>query len=234
MKTLSTYTLESINAADSCAYITCEHADGTTTRYKVAAVSPSEAEELEYMTSNDLAAYLRQNSGSICEVEHCDPIREAIEDDLCTLSDAAYKQLRGYYDAHRIDIDCLRDDIDHGYLTANDYRDRTYLHYLDDNESWLIDAKTGEMIDDDTQVSDITEGPRYYITMTIGTQVREALVYSTADADAGGYCDAPLRDFCFDSLEEARQRIAELRAYAAAWENTQFTLWSTAEQSPIE
>lgn len=67
MKTLSTYTLESINAADSCAYITCEHADGTTTRYKVAAVSPSEAEELEYMTSNDLAAYLRQNSGSICE-----------------------------------------------------------------------------------------------------------------------------------------------------------------------
>lgn len=70
MKTTRTYNLESINAADSCAYITCEHADGTTTRYKVAAVSPSEAEEIENMTSDDLAAYLRQNSGSTCEVEH--------------------------------------------------------------------------------------------------------------------------------------------------------------------
>ena len=150
----------------------------------------------------------------------------------CELSEKAYSRL---IDAYYGDIDNLLNDIEHDYLTANDYQERTYLHYLDENSEWLIDVETGEHISDEIDCRNIVDGVRYYITMRTGDSYgSQTYVSSIADADNDGFTDL-YPEMEFSSLDDAREMLAGLRAHAIekGWVNVTFTLWSTAEQSPI-
>lgn len=149
------YYVDSINTETESAVIICNHGNGYITRCRVNCLTADELAALDSMTSNDLREFIDScgsataDAGLTPDPQVVNQLRIALN---CELNDKTYNTLTDEYSG---DIDRLVNDIDHDYLTANDYQGATYLHYLSDYGEWLINIANGELITDPEDINSI-------------------------------------------------------------------------------
>ena len=145
MKPKELYKVESINNEN--ATIVCNHGNGYITRYVVTCLTDEDISALDSMTSNDLREFINScgsataDDGLIPDPQTVKAIQNGLN---CEINEKVYHYLTSKYDGA---INRILQDIEIGYLTANNGRDgELYVNYYDgnDNRTFIVNATTGK------------------------------------------------------------------------------------------